>query len=158
MIVRTVDLTGLDDHDWRSASGCVERDVVGSPLRVFVRGGGRRRWAMTLGHDRAMRVAKCGDRGDIDDPRNPRGSRRVQNATSTGDVRLLHRAAALRTDADLVDRGAVNERVTATEVASHRGRLDDVAGDELAPERGKRCRTRGISHERRDRVTTRVKR
>src|SRR5207244_11705975 len=41
MVVRSVYLAGLDDHDRRSALCGVERDVVSSPLGVLI--GGRRR-------------------------------------------------------------------------------------------------------------------
>src|SRR5207247_4414656 len=41
MVVRSVYLAGLDDHDLRSALCGVERDVVSSPLGVLI--GGRRR-------------------------------------------------------------------------------------------------------------------
>src|SRR5439155_15627802 len=108
---RSVDLTGLDDHDRQSVTHRVERDLVSTPLRVLIRGGWRRIRAMTLGDDRAVRVAERRDGGDVHDSWCLRGSGRVQHATGPRDVRLLHLTAALRVHADLVNRGPVNERI-----------------------------------------------
>src|SRR5258705_7761032 len=57
VVVRTVHLTRLDDHDRRTALRRIERDLVRAPLRVLVRGRRRRRWTMPLCHDFAVGVS-----------------------------------------------------------------------------------------------------
>src|SRR5205814_9874760 len=64
VVIRSVDLTGLRDHDRRSATPRLERDVVSAPFGVLVRGCRWRCGPVTLRHDNAMRVAEGGDRGD----------------------------------------------------------------------------------------------
>ena len=138
VVIRSIDLTGLRDHDRRSATPRLERDVVSAPFGVLVRGCRWRCGPVTLRHDNATCVAEGGDRGDIHDPRGPGRACGVEDATSARHIRLLHRTAALRGDTDLVDRRPVHERVGSMKIGNCRRRMDDIAADELAPERGER--------------------
>src|SRR2546428_13264480 len=97
MVARSVHLTGLDDHDRRSGPRRVERDLVGPPLGVLVRGRRRRCRPMTLRDDRAMRVAEGRDRGDVQDPRGPRESPRLEHAAAAAYGPLLPPPAAVPT-------------------------------------------------------------
>src|SRR5207237_1200833 len=124
VVVRTVHLTGLHDHDRSAFLGHVEGDLVGSPLGVFIRRCRRRGRTMSLRDDYAVRVSERRDRGDVHDPRGPGPSCRVEDATSARDIRLLHLAASLGAHADLVDRRTMYERVAAADLADRAAWID----------------------------------
>src|SRR5436190_20411337 len=104
---------------------------------------------MSLRDDHAVRVSERRDRGDVHDPRGPGRLCRVEDATSGGDVCLLHLAPSLRADADLVDRRTVYERIAAADLADRAAWYGDGAGDEHAPDTSEHAGPRWIPNERR---------
>src|SRR5204863_477485 len=75
-----------------------------------------------------------------------------------GDVRLVHRAALGFRDPDLVDGGAVDDRVAALHSRLERGAVGEVAAHELATELGECDPLVRIAHQRPNLVTAIAKR
>ncbi len=110
------------------------------------------RVAVGLVDDLAARVAERRDGRDVDDLRDLLLECGAQHVLGPEHVRLVHPLALVLGDPDLVDRGAVNDRVGAAHRLAQCLLVGDVALDERDPELGEIARLGRVADERRDLV------
>ena len=124
-----VDAAGLHDHAGQALLGDQPLgDLVGPVLGLLVVGGELGAGVLVgLVDDLAVGVAEGGDGRDVDDLRDLLLERRPQHRLGAEDVGLVHRRVLALGDPDLVDRGAVDDRVGALHPGLDRGPVGEVA-------------------------------
>src|SRR5438477_9519213 len=101
--------------------------------------------------DLAVRVAEDGDGRDVHDTPYPELAAEIQHALGPAHIRLEHRAAAFTPDADLVHRGAVDDRGDAAETRAQRDAVGEVPPDDRRTR--KSAGAGRIAHQRHDLIT-----